>query len=88
MEQQQFFVSDRGLLDSLLDEPRTSLMLILGKEGSREEKLYYEILSHVREPWRRVALIVRPPRTEAGSPFRRARCRRSSAPPVRRPSSG
>ncbi len=58
MEQQPFFVGDRGLLDSLLDEPRTSLMLILGKEGSREEKLYYEILSHVREPWRRVALIV------------------------------
>ena len=58
--QQQFVVTDRGLLDSLLEDPKTSLMLLLGKESSQDEELYYELLEHVREPWRCVALLFDP----------------------------
>lgn len=56
--QQQLVVTDRGQLESLLEEERTSLLLILGKKG--EEELYHELQSHVKEPWRRVVLILDP----------------------------
>ncbi len=57
MRQQLFILRERPQLDELLEDERTSLLIIHGEEGSAEE-LFFEAQRMVLEPWRRVALLV------------------------------